>query len=104
MEADLQFVMATGPGRDTWRYHPLLAEMLRSELETHRPEEAQGLNRVAAGILEARGDIAGAVRCLLAAGDTDRAFSVVFLAAYRRADCPISRASWLSSTCSRASW
>jgi LuxR family transcriptional regulator, maltose regulon positive regulatory protein len=36
MEADLQFVMATGPGRDTYRYHPLLAKMLRSELETHR--------------------------------------------------------------------
>ena len=86
MEADLQFVMATGPGRDTWRYHPLLAEMLRSELQTHRPEEVPGLNRRAAGILQARGDIAGAVRCLLAAGDTDRAFSVVFEAAYRRAD------------------
>ena len=86
MEADLQFVMATGPGRDTWRYHPLLAEMLRSELETHRPEEAQGLNRLAAAILQARGDIAGAARCLLAAGDTDRAFSIVFEAAYRRAD------------------
>ena len=42
MEADLQFVMATGPGRDTWRYHPLLAEMLRSELQTHRPEEVPG--------------------------------------------------------------
>ena len=37
-------------------------------------------------ILQARGDIAGAVRCLLAAGDTDRAFSLVFEAAYRRAD------------------
>ena len=37
-------------------------------------------------ILQARGDIAGAVRCLLAAGDTDRAFSIVFEAAYRRAD------------------
>ena len=86
MEADLQFVMATGPGRDTWRYHPLLAEMLRSELQTHRPDEVPGLNRRAAGILQARGDIAGAVRCLLAAGDTDRAFSVVFEAAYRRAD------------------
>ena len=86
MEADLQFVMATGPSRDTWRYHPLLAEMLRSELQTHRPDEAQGLNRLAAGILQARGDIAGAVRCLLAAGDTDRAFSIVFEAAYRRAD------------------
>ncbi len=86
MEADLQFVMATGPGRDTWRYHPLLAEMLRAELQTHRPEEAPGLNRRAAVILQARGDIAGAVRCLLAAGDTDRAFSIVFEAAYRRAD------------------
>jgi LuxR family maltose regulon positive regulatory protein len=86
MEADLQFVMATGPGRDTWRYHPLLAEMLRSELQTHRPGEVQELNRLAAVILQARGEIAGAVRCLLAAGDTDRAFSIVFNAAYRRAD------------------
>ena len=86
MEADLQFVMATGPNRDTYRYHPLLAEMLRSKLQTHRPDEAQGLNRAAAAIMEARGDIAGAARCLLAAGDTDRAFSIVFDAAYRRAD------------------
>ncbi len=86
MEADLKFVMATGPGRDTWRYHPLLAEMLRSELQAHRPDEAPRLNRRAAGILQARGDIAGAARCLLAAGDTDRAFSIVFEAAYRRAD------------------
>jgi ATP/maltotriose-dependent transcriptional regulator MalT len=86
LEADLKFVMATGPNRDTWRYHPLLAEMLRSELETHRPGEAQGLNRVAAAIMAARGDIAGAARCLLAAGDTDRAFSIVSEAAYRRAD------------------
>jgi len=86
MEADLKFVMATGPGRDTWRYHPLLAEMLRSELQAHRPDEMQRLNRRAAGILQPRGDIAGAARCLLAAGDADQAFSLVFEAAYRRAD------------------
>jgi len=86
MEADLQFVMATGPGRDTWRYHPLLAEMLRAELQARRPDEVPGLNRRAAVILQARGDIAGAARCLLAAGDADRAFSLVFNAAYRRAD------------------
>ena len=30
--------------------------------------------------------MAGAVRCLLAAGDTHRAFSIVFEAAYRRDD------------------
>ena len=86
MEADLQFVMATGPGRDTWRYHPLLAEMLRAELQTQRPEAVQRLNRLAGGILQARGDVAGAVRCLLAAGATDRAFSIVFEAAFRRYD------------------
>jgi ATP/maltotriose-dependent transcriptional regulator MalT len=86
MEADLKFVMATGSSRDTYRYHPLLAEMLRSELQTQRPEQVQGLNRLAAGILQARGDVNGAVRCLLAAGDTDRAFSIVFEAVYRRYD------------------
>jgi LuxR family transcriptional regulator, maltose regulon positive regulatory protein len=57
MEADLKFVMATGPGRDTYRYHPLLLEMLRAELERLRPEEAQGLNRVAAANMEARGGV-----------------------------------------------
>ena len=86
MEADLKFVIATGPGRDTWRYHPLLAEMLRSELQAHHPEEVPALNRMAAAILQTRNEIAGAARCLLAAGDTDRAFSIVFEAAYRRAD------------------
>ena len=59
--------------------------MLRSELQTHRPEELQA-NRLAAAILQPPGDIAGAARSLLAAGDTDRAFSLVFEAAYRRAD------------------
>jgi LuxR family transcriptional regulator, maltose regulon positive regulatory protein len=102
MEADLQFVMATGPSRDTWRYHPLLAEMLRSELQTHRPEQAQGLNDLAAGILEARGDIAGAARCLPGTPTgPSRSCS-------RRRTAgltwPILRASRHSSTCSRASW
>jgi len=56
MEADLQFVMATGPGRDTWRYHPLLAEMLRAELQAQRPGVAQSgfHGRAWAGSLENR--------------------------------------------------
>jgi LuxR family maltose regulon positive regulatory protein len=60
--------------------------MLRSELETHHPGEVHGLNRLAGAILQTRGDIAGAVRCFLAAGDTARAFSIVSDAACRRAD------------------
>ena len=56
MEADLKFVMATGPGRDTWRYHPLLAEMLRSELQTQHPEEVPTLYRLAAAILQMRSE------------------------------------------------
>ena len=86
LEADLQFVVATGPDRKTYRCHPLLQEMLRSELAESRPQEAQELNRLAAAILEARGDLAGAAHCLLSAGDNERAFDVVFTAAGRLAD------------------
>ena len=104
MEADLQFVMATGPGRDTWRYHPLLAEMLRSELQTHRPEEVQGLNRLAAGILQARGEApARSAACSPPVTPTGRSRSC---SRRRTAGMiwAIFRASWHSSTCSRASW
>jgi LuxR family transcriptional regulator, maltose regulon positive regulatory protein len=104
MEAGLQFVMATGPGRDTWRYHPLLAEMLRSELQAHRPLQAQGLNHLAAGILQ-RGATwpARSAACSQPVTPTGPSRS-----------CPrrrtagmtwaIFRASRRSSTCSRASW
>ena len=104
MEADLQFVMATGPGRDTWRYHPLLAEMLRSELQTHRPEEVPGLNRLAAGILQPGGTSPGRpAACSPRVTPTGPSRSCSRL---RTAGptCPIPRASRRSSTCSRRSW
>ncbi len=86
MEAELKFVIATRPDRSTYRYHPLLAQMLRAELGRRYPQEVPALNRTAAVVLEGRGDIVGAVRCLLAAGDVDQAFSLLFLAAFRRHD------------------
>ncbi len=104
MEADLQFVMATGPGRDSWRYHPLLAEMFRSQLRARRPRQAQELNRLTAGMLQTRGDVAGAARCLLAAGDADRASRSCPRLPADGLTCPIRRASRNSSTCSRGSW
>jgi ATP/maltotriose-dependent transcriptional regulator MalT len=86
MEAELQFVVGTGPAYDSYRYHPLLAEMLGAELKRRYPAEVSGLNQAAAAIFASRGDTRGAVRCLLAAGDVDRAFSMVFVAAYARHD------------------
>ncbi|MGP8063624.1 MAG: hypothetical protein ACLP5O_13885 [Acidimicrobiales bacterium] len=86
MEAELKFVVATGADRAAYRYHPLLSEMLRSELTRRFPNEVQDLNRRAAAIFKDRGDIESAVRFLLAAGDVDETFSIVFVAAYRRHD------------------
>jgi LuxR family maltose regulon positive regulatory protein len=86
MEAELKFVIATRSDRSTYRYHPLLAQMLRAELSRRHPEDVTALNRAAAAVLEKRGDVVGAVRCLLAAGATDQAFSIVSQAAYYRAD------------------
>ena len=47
MEADLKFVTVTGPRRDTYRYHPLLVEMLRSELDRRCQKKHEQLNRLA---------------------------------------------------------
>ena len=104
MEADLKFVMATGPGRDTWRYHPLLAEMLRSELQAHRPDEAPGSIAGPPGSCR-RGATSPArpAACWPPVIPTGPSRSC----SRRRTaglTCPISRASWPSSTCSRASW
>jgi LuxR family transcriptional regulator, maltose regulon positive regulatory protein len=104
MEADLKFVMATGPGRDTWRYHPLLAEMLRAELQAHRPARCKD-------------SIAGPPRSCRRGGTSpgrpaacsppaiptgpSRSCSRPRTAGLT---CPIPRVSRRSSTCSRASW
>jgi ATP/maltotriose-dependent transcriptional regulator MalT len=86
MEAELQFVTATGADRTAYRYHPLLAEMLRSQLELERPDELPTLYRAAAAVFENRHDVVGAVSCLLAAGDSDGAFAIVSDEAARRAE------------------
>ena len=86
LEADMPFLVATSTDRASYRYHPLLAEMLRAELVTRRPAAPPALHAVAAAVLEGRGDVAGAVGHLLAAGDTDRAFSLAFTNAFERSD------------------
>ena len=86
LEAELPFLTATSPERSSYRYHPLLIEMLRSELEARRPGAAPTLHRAAADVLAARSDVVGAVGHFLAAGETDRAFSLVAAATWELAD------------------
>ncbi len=86
LEADMPFLVATSTDRSSYRYHPLLGEMLRAELVRRRPGAAPRLHGVAAAVLEGRGDFVGAVGHLLAAGDTDRAFSLAFTNAFERSD------------------
>ena len=86
MASELQFVTTIGPEREAFRYHPLFAELLRFELARLKPSEVRPLHQLAAVILEKRGEFAGAVRHLLSADEADRAFSLVFLAAYWQHD------------------
>ena len=86
LEADMPFLTATNTDRSSYRYHPLLAEMLRAELATRCQGDVPTLHGVAASVLEGRGDVVGAVGHLLAAGDADRAFSLAFTNAFERSD------------------
>jgi LuxR family maltose regulon positive regulatory protein len=77
LEREHVFTMASGPGRDWYRYHPLFAELLRAELRHERPEELPALHRAAAGWQAANDLPVEAVRSALAGGDLDQA--IVFL-------------------------
>jgi len=71
--------------RELYRYHQLFAEVLTVELEAEDPDgtRRQDLHRRAAGHLAERGDVAGRVHHLVAAGDHDAAFQVAVAPAMR---------------------
>ena len=63
------FVVSLDPARTWFRYHHLVAELLRLELRRRMPEELTVLHRLAAGWLTGHGEIADAIRHTQAAGD-----------------------------------
>jgi LuxR family transcriptional regulator, maltose regulon positive regulatory protein len=73
LERDHAFTTALGPGRSWYRYHPLLAELLRAELRHRWPEDVSELHRRAAAWHAANGLVEDAVHHALAGGDPDRA-------------------------------
>ena len=104
MEADLKFVMATGPGRDTWRYHPLLAEMLRSELQARRPEKRRNSIAWPRGSSSHGGTSPGRPAACSPPGTPTRRSRSCSRPRTAVPIWPISRASRRSSTYSRTSW
>jgi LuxR family transcriptional regulator, maltose regulon positive regulatory protein len=66
------FVVALGSRRDRYRYHPLFAELLRSELRRQAPQEIGELRRAAADWYGANGLPLEAVRQAVATGDWGR--------------------------------
>jgi LuxR family maltose regulon positive regulatory protein len=69
------------PARNTYRWHPLLREMLAGELAREDPAGARELHRRAGAWCLARGDREGAIDHASAAGDGERAAELVCQAA-----------------------
>jgi LuxR family transcriptional regulator, maltose regulon positive regulatory protein len=63
------FVVSLDPARIWFRYHHLLADLLRLELRRRLPQELPALHRLAARWLVEHGEIVDAVRHTQAAGD-----------------------------------
>ncbi|OHV56387.1 hypothetical protein BCD48_07815 [Pseudofrankia sp. BMG5.36] len=63
------FVVSLNPSRTWFRYHQLFADFLRLELRRRHADEIPDLHRRAAQWLDHHGEIADAVRHLLAAGE-----------------------------------
>jgi LuxR family transcriptional regulator, maltose regulon positive regulatory protein len=75
LDVDLPFMTRTD-SEGAYRYHPLLADALRSQLDARLPGAAREIARVAAGVCAGRGDTLDAVGYLVASGDHDAAFSM----------------------------
>lgn len=78
LEADTHFLTALRDDRSSYRYHPLLRDVLRIELERRDPCDVHGLHLVAAEVLERRGQSLAAARHLMAVDEYDRAFELLF--------------------------
>ncbi len=71
------FVLPLDEHGEHYRYHRLFAEFLREELAQRKPEECSHAHTAAAAWYESAGDLDGAVRHRLAAGEVDAAALLV---------------------------
>ncbi len=67
------FVRAHEADATSFRYHPVLAQMLIAQLEARSPDEVRSIHHRAADHYATRGESAGVVRHAVACGDFERA-------------------------------
>ena len=74
---DHLFLSVVDEGAGTYRYHHLIGEVLRAELQSRDPQAEQQLHERAARYLADLGQVSAAVRHLLDAGDPNAAFRLL---------------------------
>lgn len=77
LERDTALVASYGPGRASFRVHPLLRAHLRADLTRRRPDAVAGLHRRAADWYLTNGRVAEAMAHLVAGGDPDATAEVL---------------------------
>lgn len=77
IEKSSLFLVPLDRNRSTYRYHRLLRDLLRRELEEQEPELVPGLNQRAADWFEAQGDAESTLEYSHAAGNTDSAARIL---------------------------
>ena len=77
LEESNAFVVAVDAGREWFRYHHLLADLLRLELRRECPEDIPNLHRTAAHWLAGHGQLLDAIRHAQAGADWDLAVELL---------------------------
>ncbi len=76
------FLVSVDVAETTYRYHHLLRDVLRAELNRRQSDSCERLHRLVADILEGRAEASAAAAHLIAAGDHERAFDLLFANTY----------------------
>ena len=77
IEKSSLFLVPLDRNRSSYRYHRLLRDLLRRELEEQEPNVVRGLNQRAADWFEAQGDAESTLEYLHAAGNMDSAARIL---------------------------
>ena len=97
LERETHFLETVEP-RGAYRYHPLLKDLLRAELDRLYPGRAADLHLSAARAFIARGDFSSAAAHYVAHGDRDRAFQLVLDPRFEWREHDVARtAAWLDA-------